>query len=158
MNKYGKIKKGDDMHNKTEKEIFAATNSSIEGLTSEEALKRQTINGLNVLPKQSQETIFKIFLTQLCDPIIYILIVSIVLSFILKEYIDGIFIIIVIFVDAILGTFQEWRANKSALKLKEIIKEESICLRNRQWQTVNSESLVVGDIVKIESGTRISAD
>lgn len=129
-----------------------------DGLTSEEVLIRQKRDGFNVLPRKKQDCIFKIFFKQILDPIVLLLIVTIVFSLIIGEYIDAIAIIFIVLVDLILGTFQEWRAEKNALSLQNLIKYNVLVVRDCKEMEINSEELVVGDIVLLESGDKTSAD
>ncbi len=136
---------------------FFETNEEM-GLINEEAVKRLKEHGKNIFPKAKTKTIFRIFLEQLINPIIYILIITVILSFIIGEIIDALFILMVILSDALLGTYQEWRANKSAESLQNLIKVSAKVLRDGIEQEIDSENLVVGDVVVIEPGTKISAD
>lgn len=139
-------------------ETIKNLNSDKHGLDSKEANLRLKKYGKNTLPKARKNSIFKIFLTQFNNPIIYILLVTMILSFVIGEYVDGIFIIIIILLDAILGTSQEYRASKESESLLELIKVNAKVRRNNEEIIINSEDLVVGDIVLVESGTKISAD
>ncbi len=71
-------------------------------------------DGLNKLPKAKKDGLLKIFFKQFLSPLIYILIVTVILSFVIGETIDAIFVILVILIDACLSTFQEWRAGKQS--------------------------------------------
>lgn len=129
-----------------------------DGLTSDLVKIRQERDGLNVLPHKKQDSVFKIFFKQMLDPIVLLLVVTIIFSLIIGEYIDAIAIIFIVFVDLILGTFQEWRAEKNALSLQNLIKYKVLVIRDKKEVEVDSEELVVGDIVLLESGDKTSAD
>lgn len=146
------------MHSKEINEVLELVNSSKSGLSEEEALKRLQKDGFNELPKGKKETIFHMFLSQLKNPIIYILMISTVLSFMIGEVIDASFIIAIILLDAILGTYQEYRAVRSSEALEELIKNQSLVLRNGKEMMIDSKNLVVGDIVILGSGDKINAD
>lgn len=139
-------------------QIFKTLNSSQKGLTHADARDRLKKDGLNRLPKAKGHTIFGVFIKQFIDPIVFILLIAATFSFIIDEKIDTFFILIVIISDGLLGTFQEWRAEKSAASLQNMIKVKAIVLRGNREEEIDSEKLVVGDIVKIESGNKISAD
>ena len=128
------------------------------GLSNEEVLERQKKDGLNVLPHKKSDSIIKIFFKQMKDPIVLLLIVTIIFSFIIKEYIDAFAIIFIVLIDLCLGTFQEWRAEKTALSLQNLIKYKVKVIRNGTEMQVDSEQIVVGDIVLLESGDKTSAD
>ncbi|MFA5602937.1 MAG: HAD-IC family P-type ATPase [Bacilli bacterium] len=138
--------------------IFKNIDASKKGLTNKEAQIRLKKDGKNILPKDKKDTILKVFLKQFNNPIIYILIITILLSIIINEVVDAVFILFVILVDAILGTIQEWKAEKSAESLQRLIKVTASVLRDGLKVQIDSEELVVGDIVYVDSGDKIPAD
>ena len=89
------------------------------GLSSEEAKTRLQRNGKNVLEENKKKSVFGLFLSQLNDPMIYILFVAIVISLILKEVSDAIIILSVILLNGIIGTVQEAKAEKALEALKK---------------------------------------
>ena len=107
---------------KTEQEIMEKLKTNRNGLKQEEANERIKKYGLNELPKAKKDNIFKIFFSEFNDPIIWLLIVSIIFSFIVGEVVDACAIIFIILIDAIVGTIQEWKASKSAEALQDLIK------------------------------------
>jgi len=141
-----------------EKEILKELDSSLDGLKTEEVNKRLEKYGLNELPKKKKDSILKIFLMQFANSITVIMIIAAVLSFLIHEYTDAIAIVFIIMVDAIMGTVQEWRANKSAEALADMIKAKAQVIRNGKEQEIDASELVVGDIVLLQSGTKVSAD
>ena len=143
---------------KTEQEIMEKLKTNRNGLKQEEANERLNKYGLNELPKAKKDNIFKIFFSEFNDPIIWLLIVSIIFSFIVGEVVDACAIIFIILVDAIVGTIQEWKASKSAEALQDLIKVQVKVLRDGKEQLIESNQLVIGDIVLLESGNKISAD
>lgn len=143
---------------KTEQEIMEKLKTNRNGLKQEEANERLNKYGLNELPKAKKDNIFKIFFSEFNDPIIWLLIVSIIFSFIVGEVVDACAIIFIILVDAIVGTIQEWKASKSAEALQDLIKVQVKVLRDGKEQLIDSNQLVIGDIVLLESGNKISAD
>ncbi len=150
MNKYYAISKD---------EVIENLSSDVKnGLSSNEVIVRQKRDGLNVLPHKKSDSIFKIFFKQMLDPIVLLLIVTIIFSFVIKEYVDAIAIIFIVLLDLCLGTFQEWRAEKNALSLQNLIKYKVKVIRDSKELEVDSEELVVGDIVLLESGDKTSAD
>ena len=86
------------------------------------------------------------------------LIVAIILSVVVGEYVDAIFIFLVIFLDVCLGTYQEWKSEKNAEALQKLIKVETKVLRDGNEVSLDSEDIVVGDILILESGDKIPAD
>ena len=143
---------------KTEQEIMEILKTNRNGLKQEEVNERIKKYGLNELPKAKKDNIFKIFFSEFNDPIIWLLIVSIIFSFIVGEVVDACAIIFIILIDAIVGTIQEWKASKSAEALQDLIKVQVKVLRDGKEQLIESNQLVIGDIVLLESGNKISAD
>ena len=139
-------------------EVLENLDSNMEGLTSKEVKNRIAKYGLNVLPKKKNDSIFKIFFSQMCDPIVILLIITVIFSFIINEVVDAFAIIFIIVVDLILGTFEEWKASKDAEALASLIKVKAKVLRDSKEIEIDSSQLVIGDIVLIESGNQISAD
>ena len=139
-------------------DVFKELKSSEQGLTNKEVIKRQKKYGLNTLPKSKKNGLIKTFFMQFASPIIGILIFAIILSLIIGEYIDAIFITAVITINAILGTVQEYTAEKGAEKLQDMIKVRVKVKRNGIQTEVDASELVVGDIVLFESGDKIPAD
>ena len=148
----------DKWYLKDSKEVIKALNSNINGLSSKEAKKRQKQYGLNVLPKKKSDSIFKILFRQLTDPIVLLLVITVVFSFIIGEIVDACAIIFIILVDLILGTFQEWKAEKTAESLQNLIKDRVIVLRDNEEVEIDSSEVTIGDIVLLESGDQVSAD
>ena len=101
-------------HSKRIEEIYNLLESNENGLSNKDVVIKRQKYGMNELPKARPKTILSVFLSQLKDLIVIILIITAIISFGIGEEIDGFFIILVILCDAILGTFQEWRAEKSA--------------------------------------------
>ncbi len=132
--------------------------TSLNGLNKHEVKERLNKYGLNELPKEEQKSVMKLFFGSLKDPIIYVLIVSAILSFVVGEVTDALVIIFIIIVDAIVSTVQEYRAAKNSEALKELIKFKVKVIRENRQIEIDSSNLVPGDILVVESGTKVSAD
>ena len=137
---------------------FKQTNSSKDGLTTEEAEKRLKENGKNVLPQKKPKSIFLIFLEELINPIVLILLVAMIFSFVVGELLDAFVILGIVMIDAVIGAIQSKRAERIASSLSNMIKVKSKVLRDGSKIELESCDLVVGDIVYLESGDKISAD
>ncbi len=131
------------MWDKTTEEILEKTNSNIDGISQKIAEQRLLINGKNEIPKGKKKTIIEIFFQQFKSPIILILIVAAIFSIIIKSFADAIFILIVIIINAIIGTTQEWNSEKSTEKLQEMIKMKTRVIRDGNVVEINSEDVVV---------------
>lgn len=147
-----------DYYNKDIKEVLKEFNTSETGLSSEQAKELLIKNGKNELPKAKQDSIIKLFFDQFKNPIELILVVTVILSFIAGETIDAIALIFIIMVDVLMGTYQEWKARKDAESLINMIKSTTRVLRDGKEIEIESSNLVVGDIILLESGDKISAD
>ncbi len=139
-------------------EVLKKLDVDKKGLTNKKVIEHKEKYGLNVLPKKKSDNIVKIFFRQIKDPIVILLIVTVVFSLIIGEIIDALAIAFIILVDLLLGTFQEWKAEKTAESLQELIKDKVRIIREGREIEVESEELVVGDIMLLESGDRIGAD
>lgn len=149
MNNYHKIEV---------EEVYKTLDTTKEGLTDEEANKRITKYGKNILPKEKKETIFQIFVSQFKSPIIFIMLLAAIFSLIAKEYIDVIAIFVIVLVDAIVGTVQEYSAGKEAEALQNLIKIKCKVFRNGKEKVIDSEKIVIGDVILLESGDKVPAD
>ena len=145
-------------HNKNIKEIIEELNTNENGLTKDEAEKRKKQNGKNEITKPPEKTVFNIFFQQFKSPIVYILLIAAIFSLIVKSYSDAIFIFLVTIINSIIGTYQEWSSQKNAEKLQNMIKIKVKVLRNGKREEINSEDIVMGDIVFLESGDKVPAD
>ncbi len=128
------------------------------GLSAAEVEKRAAQYGANVLPDKGKITLLKVIFRQFLSPLIYVLIIAAAVSLVLQEYADAIFILIVLFINALIGSIQEWKAESSARALKDMVKVAVQVIRSGKRNTVNAEALVPGDIVLLESGNKVPAD
>ena len=142
----------------TKDELLTELNTSENGLTTKEWNKRVLKYGKNVLPKKKKESIFKIFFKELCNPIVLLLLVAVIASFLANEPIEAIAIILIVLVDLIMGTYQENKANTTAEALSKLVTVKNKVLRNGEEIFIDSADLVPGDYVFLESGDKISAD
>ncbi len=141
-----------------EEEIFEKLHTNHNGLKDKEVKQRIQKFGLNELPKKKKDSIFKIFFSQFCNSITIIMIVACILSLYVNEVVDALAIVFIIMIDAVMGTIQEWKANKSADALASMIKVKAAVIRNGKEIMVDASELTIGDIVLLESGVKISAD
>lgn len=148
----------EDWHSFEESVIFRELDSSKDGITSEEAEKRLKFYGENVLPSQKATTLWQIILHQVLHPLIFILIAAAAASIAIGEAKDAVFIFLVILINSGLGAYQEYNAEKSAASLQSVLKIKARVKRNNKEEEVDSEVLVPGDIVLLESGIKVPAD
>ena len=145
------------------KEVMKEVASNDNGLTKEEAEKRLNENGKNVLKEAKRESLLVHFLKQLLEPMTIILIVAAIVSAITaafsgESFTDVIIILAVVIINAILGVYQENKAEKAIEALKEMAAAMSKVIRSGVQLLVKSEELVVGDIILLEAGDAVPAD
>ena len=128
------------------------------GLTTSESETRLNEYGKNKLEEKKRKSIFMMFVEQLNDYLIYVLFAAVAITFFMGEYTDGIIILIVIFINAFLGLFQEIRANNAIDALKNLSHPKALVRRDGKTMEIDSELLVPGDIVLLEAGRIIPAD
>ena len=130
------------------------------GLTDEQALLNREKFGKNELQEKKKINLFVKFLLQFKDVLIIILLIAAIISIVIdpSEWVDSLIIFIVVIVNAILGVYQENKAEKSLEALKSMSSPVSKVFRNGSLITIPSNELVVGDIMVVEAGDRISAD
>ena len=145
-------------YNQEIEKVLKEFETSEDGLTSEKAQELLAKNGKNELPKPKQDSVIKLFFDQFKNPIELILVVTVILSFVAGETIDAIALIFIIMVDVLMGTYQEWKARKDAESLINMIKSTTRVLRDGKEVEIESSEIVVGDIILLESGDKISAD
>ncbi|OEH86289.1 ATPase [Desulfuribacillus stibiiarsenatis] len=136
---------------------FLQTNEQ-EGLTTVDANNRIKVYGQNVLPSKKLPTMLEIFARQFLSPLIYILIAAGLFSTMIGETIDALFIFIVILANALLGSFQEYGAEKSAAALQNLLKIYARTKRDGKIIDLPAEELLPGDIIYLESGNKVPAD
>jgi Ca2+-transporting ATPase len=128
------------------------------GLTTNEALSRQQKYGKNELPEGKKINLWLLFLHQLQNILIYILLVAAIISFITDHAIDGYVILVVIFINALIGFIQEFRAEKSIQALQSLVVHKARVIRSDEQQLIPQTELTVGDLIRIEEGDYIPAD
>lgn len=133
-------------------------NSSYNGLTSLEAKERIIKYGKNELPKKKKDGFFKLLLKGLLDPIVIVLIITIIFSFIINEKVDALAISFIMLVDLIIGAVQELSASKTADSLAKLIKVNTKVIRDEKEIEVPASDITIGDIILLESGDKISCD
>lgn len=149
---------GAEWHALSEEEVLRRLATSLDGLSSEEAELRQQRFGRNILPVHPPPTLLEIILHQFKSPLIYVLLAAGVVSILLEDVKDAVFIFAVVLLNASLGAFQEWRAEKSAAALQSLLRVYVRVRRNGAERLMDAEELTPGDIVLLESGNRAPAD
>ncbi|MCV6627589.1 MAG: HAD-IC family P-type ATPase [Cellvibrionaceae bacterium] len=128
------------------------------GLSSAQAAAALAEHGPNRLPQARAAGPLKIFIQQFLSPFIYILALAAVVSFGLGQTPSGVFILLVLLLNAVIGTVQEYSAQQSAAALRKMVKGFSRVVRDGKVTTVDSEELVPCDLILISSGDKVPAD
>ena len=147
----------------TAEDVLREAQSSEQGLSAQEAADRLRKNGPNKLAEPEKTPLIIRFFQQMKDPMILILLVAAAVSGVLsiikgESFADVIIILAVVIINAILGVYQENKAEKAIEALQEMAAATSRVLRDGKVVSVRSEELVVGDIVLLEAGDAVPAD
>ena len=127
------------------------------GLTNQEAQKRLLKDGLNKIPEYKESILHRIF-RRFWGPIPWMIEIAGILSATVGRWEDFIIITIMLFVNAFLDFYQEHKALNAIEVLKKKLSKKSLVLRDNQWIEIESEKLVVGDIIKLKIGDIVPAD
>jgi magnesium-transporting ATPase (P-type) len=139
-------------------QILDGLQSQATGLTSAEVLQRQQQYGPNALPRKEPPGLFQVFANQFKSPLIYVLVAAALVSLLIQEFSDAIFISAVLLLNAVIGTVQEYSAQRSADALQKMMTTRVRVLREGDAYEIDSEEIVPGDVVLLESGERVPAD
>ncbi len=150
-------------------EVLTQTNSSKQGLTSEEVAKRLERDGKNKLAEGKKTSFIVKFLSQFADPMIIMLLVAAAVSAGItiyenvrngahESFTDVFVILFVVILNSVLGVIQESKAEQAIAALKEMTAATSKVLRDGKMEHIKSEDLVVGDVVILEAGDSVPAD
>jgi len=128
------------------------------GLSADEVAARRTRYGMNELPATAGVSMLRVFVRQFRSPLIYILMIAAAVTLAIEEYIDAGIIATVIAFNSIIGTIQEYRAERSMEALRRVATMRAHVIRDRHERDIDARDLVPGDIVIIEAGARVPAD
>ena len=131
---------------------------AVKGLTDGEAFRRLQQNGRNEMKAARKKTKIQLFLEQLKDPLIYILLIAAVVSVLLGEISDAVIIGTVVLVNALVGMLQEGKARKALEALKKLTSPQTIVIRDGVRREIPAAELVTGDLVDLEAGAQVPAD
>ena len=145
-------------HSIESSEAIEKLQSSEDGLGKDEVKQRRKELGRNVLPEKGSASILKLILKQFKDFLVLILFIAAVISYFTGHMVDVYVIIGVILVNAAIGFFQEYKAEKSIQALKKLIKHSATVLRGGEKKVVEAPELVPGDIIFLDEGKSVPAD
>ncbi len=144
---------------KSTEDIFKELNANpFTGLTSQEARVRLDKYGMNKLKGKPKKSLFSLFLAQLKDMLIYVLLGAAVITLFIGEYVDAVIIILVVILNAVIGVVQEAKAEKAVEALQQMTAPKALIRRDGEIKEINSEEAVPGDIIILDAGRYVPAD
>ncbi|MHA1599499.1 MAG: P-type ATPase, partial [Alphaproteobacteria bacterium] len=135
--------------------VLASTEA---GLSEADAADRRAAFGANVLPRRKGTSVFTIYLRQFKNPLVYLLLAAAAVSVGVGDVTDAVFIFTVLQVNAGIGAYQEWQAERNAESLDLLVQKFAVVLRDGVARRVDAKELVPGDIVRLGSGAMVPAD
>jgi len=145
-------------HQKDIQGVIEDLKSSLQGLSSEEAVRRLGEHGFNVLKEKKKKTPFMMFLDQFKDFMILVLIAAAIISGFIGEVSDTIAIVVIVALNAVIGFIQEYRAEKAMAALKKMAAPTTTVIRSGMPATIDGSDIVPGDVVMLEAGRIVPAD
>lgn len=139
-------------------ELFVQFDASEKGLSSEEASRRLNRYGTNEIQEAPSVPWWRMLLGQFNSPVIWILVGAVVVSILIGEVVDAIVVAVILVLNAVLGFFQEYRAEKAIDALKRMASLKAVVLRDGKEQKIDASLLVPGDIILLETGEKVPAD
>ncbi|WP_351074461.1 cation-translocating P-type ATPase [Shewanella sp. CAL98-MNA-CIBAN-0140] len=139
-------------------DVLQRLNSSLTGLTTEQAKKRLIEYGHNAIIQKRRRSLLYILLGQFSDFMIIVLLVAAVISGFIGEPQDTIAILVIVLLNAVIGTVQEFKAERAVAALRKMAAPEAYVLRDGHQVTLGATELVPGDVVILEAGNIVPAD
>ena len=140
-------------------EVLKALGSdALAGLSPEEAARRLGEHGPNTLPETEHRSLWRVLASQFASPLIYILFVAAAIAFAMGKRGDSIVILVVVIINAVIGAFQEGRAERSMEALRRLSSLKVRVLRGGREEIIEARDLVPGDVVLFAAGDAIGAD
>ena len=152
------IEEYQEIAKKSKDEILIQYKTKTEGLSNKEAEKRIEENGLNIVVKKEKKSAFRFLLESFNDKFIYILFMIAIINFLLSDPLGSYIIIGVAIVSALIRFFQDYNVYLFNQKLKDELHTTTHVVRNNKVEEINTEKVVVGDIIKLNAGCIIPAD
>lgn len=147
-----------DFHAQPATQVLQRVESQADGLSSEQVQQRQQQFGANRLTPPVGESRWRKLVRQFNNVLIYVLIVAAIMSWLLGRWTDGSVIFSVVLINGLFGFLQEGKAEQALASIRNMLRVHTHVLRDGVRQQVDSEVLVPGDIVLLESGDRVPAD
>ena len=138
--------------------VLAELGSGPQGVSAVEAERRLARFGPNELPEERPTGAATIAIRQFRSPLIYILLVAGLVTVALAEYLDAAVIAVVLVMNAVVGFFQEFRAERSMAALRKLASARATVLREGREIEIDVAAVVPGDVIAVEAGSRVAAD
>lgn len=150
-------------YNMTEAEVYASVKSSEDGLSQDEAEYRLSKLGENVLKEKNKKSSFSIFVGQFKNMMVLLLIlvgvVSLVFSIVNHESVmEAVVIFTCVAINVLMGFFQELKSENAIDALKNMTPDQTMVMRDGNWDMIDSTKLVVGDVIMLQAGDQVPAD
>ena len=158
-----KNEKSFEFYNETLDELYKKFDTSVDGLTSQEALKRLELNGENKLAEKKPKSNLSLFIGQFNDFMIVLLIFAAIFSAFVsyvknESYFDSIVIIAIVLLNAVLSFVQEKKADLAIKELNKMFIANNFVIRDGKRQQLDVREVVVGDVLELQAGDYVSAD
>ena len=147
-----------DWHGLEQGQVLEMLDADAGGLGEAEAKRRLETYGPNRLPEPPRRHAFARFLLQFHNILIYVLLGAAVITALLHHVVDTLVILAVVLVNALIGFFQEGKAESAMEAIRQMLAPRAAVIRDGQRHTVDGDDLVPGDIVLIEAGDKVPAD
>jgi Ca2+-transporting ATPase len=138
--------------------VEASLKTGLSGIGKEEAKRRLQEFGPNILQEKKGPSALRIFVEQFKNYLILVLVAATIIALFLGDFTDALVISVVIILNAILGFYQEYRAEKSIEALKKLTAPKAVVIREGDEETILASELVPGDLIMLETGERVPAD
>ncbi len=142
----------------TAEETFSELGTQEKGLTPKKVEEKLASHGRNVIENKKQKSLVRLFLDQVNNPVIYLLLGAVTVSFIFGDIPEAIAILVVILLNTVIGFWMEYQARTSVNALKKLNRLQAKVIRNGENKEIDAAEVVPGDIIELEAGDVIPAD
>ncbi len=139
-------------------DVIRLQQGAVLGLSDQEAVNRLRTSGRNILKISRPTSVVKIFWHQLQSPFTLLLAIAVIISLLLHEWWDAIATGCIVLLNAGLGFFQEYRADRALFALQHLISEKALVRRDGEVRSIEAADIVPGDIILLSAGAKIPAD
>ncbi|PIN85902.1 ATPase [Candidatus Woesearchaeota archaeon CG10_big_fil_rev_8_21_14_0_10_44_13] len=140
------------------KDVFSELKTSGWGLSDQEADSRLQGYGYNEIKEKDKTSAFRIFLSQFSSPLMWILILAAIISFVVGEKVDSVVILVILIFNAAVGFVQEYKAEEAIKALKRMASLKAIVVRDGKEREIDAGRIVPGDIIVLKTGDKVPAD